>query len=293
MMYPDGAIYADLHLHTTASDGAFLPAEMVHRAAQAGMNIISITDHDTVAGVEEAVLAGEKEGIAVIPGIELSTGQGEEIHLLGYGIDPDSKALDAFLQAQLAGRETRTLAMMERLGQLGMEVEAEEVRSKDTGFMGRMNLASAMVGRGYAASVQAAFDRYLAPGKPAFVPRDRIGTAAGIAALVSFHAMVVLAHPGRMQMDAQTLATLLPEWMEAGLAGLEAYHASHSEAQRRTYDRMARTRGLLVTGGSDSHGRPDGAQIGDNLRGWRSMHADMQQWIERITCYPANDIGAK
>lgn len=272
----------DLHLHTTASDGAYTPEEMVLRAVRVGMDMIAITDHDTVDGVQSALAAGKKAGIAVVSGIELSAGQGEEVHLLGYALDPGDPALSAFLQAQLRGRQARTLAMLDRLRAMGMPVTPQEASSKGTAFMGRVNLAYAMVARGYVASANEAFDRYLNPGKPAFVPRERIGVAAGIEALTSFGATVVLAHPGRMRMDRQTLAMLLPEWMEAGLAGLEAHHASHGEADRLYYDRLARKEGLLITGGSDCHGRQDGAQIGDHLRGWRSMNADTEAWIARI-----------
>lgn len=265
---------ADLHLHTTASDGALSPREMVAAAARAGMTHIAITDHDTPAGLQEALIAGADMGLVVVSGIELSCGGGEEVHVLGYGLDPDSPALAHFLDTQMQSREIRMLAMLQRLAAIGLPVDEAQVRSEDTGFMGRMNLADAMCRLGYVASTTEAFDRYLGPGKAAFVPRERISVAEGIAALRSFGAAAVLAHPGRLQMDKGTLTALLPEWIDAGLAGIEAYHSSHDSADRRYFDRMARTRGLLVTGGSDSHGRPGGAQIGEHLRNWPRMAED-------------------
>ncbi|MDL2319498.1 hypothetical protein LJC74_10605, partial [Eubacteriales bacterium OttesenSCG-928-A19] len=198
-------------------------------------------------------------------------------------LDPGGERLNAFLRGQLAQRQARTLEMLERLAAMGMELPAAEATSAGTGFMGRMPLADAMARRGYVRTAQEAFERYLNPGRPAYVSRKRVDVTEGVAALSSFGAVVVLAHPGRLRMDPQQLSALLPEWIEAGLSGLEAYHASHDAATCGRLDRLARRHGLLVTGGSDSHGRPAGAAIGDHLRAWHSIAEDVDALLARLT----------
>lgn len=276
----------DLHLHTTASDGALRPAEMVRAAAAAGMTVIAVTDHDAVGGVRQAQAAAQDAGLALIPGIELSCGQGEEIHLLGYGLDPEGPALTAFLAAQNDSRAERLAAMVEKLRALGMDVSLADANNIDGTFSGRMPLADALVRKGYVRTAKEAFGRFLNPGRPAYVARRRVGVAEGIRALASFGAVPVLAHPGRLQMPDAALSALLPEWMDAGLCGIEAYHASHDAAACAHYDRMARANGLLVTGGSDCHGRSEGAQIGDHLCHWRSAGDDTRALLARLEGTP-------
>lgn len=278
----DRTIRADLHLHTTASDGEKTPGEMIRAAAAQGITLAAISDHDTVAGVREGMEAGRAEGIQVLPCIELSTGKGQEIHLLGYGIRLDDAALDQFLRTQLARRQERMLAMLDRLRAVGIDIALADVRRQDDGFYGRVDLAQALIARGYATSIREAFDKYLKPGKQAYVPRERVSVQEGIRALAAFGAAPVLAHPGRSGLDRGALGALLPEWMEAGLQGLEVYHPSHDEAVRHMLDHTARAQGLLVTGGSDSHGRQAGPAIGDHLGGWRRMQGDAQALLSRM-----------
>ncbi len=269
---------ADLHLHTAASDGALPPGRMMRAAADAGMRVVAVTDHDTSAGVAEAIRAGEALGLTVLSGIELSAGGSDEIHLLGYGFRPDNPKLDAFLISQQAERRERMYRMLEKLTALGMPVPPEETGDPDGLFMGRMNLAHAMAARGYVPSARAAFDGYLNPGGPAYVPRRRIEVPRGIELLRSFGAVVSLAHPGRLRMDETALLARLPGWIEAGLSAVEAYHASHDAASAIRFDRMARKRGLLVTGGSDCHGR-EGVSIGCHMREWRTAEEDVRALI--------------
>lgn len=271
----------DLHLHTHASDGAFAPADVVRCAALAGMSLIAITDHDTVSGVREAVDAGRAASIEVWPGIEISSGEGTEVHLLGYGIDAGDAALDAFLAEALQKRAARGHEMLGRLRDLDMPIAYEAV-CRESGFVGRMNLAVAMVSAGYVASVSEAFARYLGDGKPACVPRARPRVTEGIAVIRAAGGMASLAHPGRLRMEEATLAALLPEWIEAGLEAIEAYHPSHDRAACLHHDRMARRLGLLVTGGSDCHGRPEGAQMGDHLTHWQGHAQDIAALAHRM-----------
>ncbi len=295
---------ADLHLHTNASDGALSPEEVMREAAVAGMDVVAVTDHDTVAGTARAVATGTALGMCVLTGIELSVGGDEEIHLIGYGVSPDDGALRAFLDELMEARRERMRTMLERLDEMGMPVLPEEIQAKggDARFMGRMNLARAMVSRGYVETPSEAFARYLEPGKPAYVPRKRLSVPEGISRLRAFCAVVALAHPGRLRMDRLMFLHRLPGWMEAGLSGIEAYHPSHSAADKLYYDRLAREKGLLVTGGSDFHGRgrdslrhplmapdspnqrrlreSDGVAIGAHIGGWRTLRDDIQalQW---------------
>jgi len=180
------------------------------------------------------------------------------------------------LEALLFERGQRILVMLEKLRRMGLDIAPSDIGTGSAAFMGRMNLARAMVEKGYVATVQEAFVRYLQPGKPAYVPRRRMEASEGIRRLRSFGAVVSLAHPGRLSMDALTLRALLPGWIEAGLEAVEAYHPSHAPADALSFDRLARSLGLLVTGGSDSHGRGgEGAQVGGHLAPWKTMKEDV------------------
>lgn len=279
----ESELRADLHLHTDISDGTLPPREMIRRAAAVGMSVVSITDHDTAQGVPEAQVAGEETGVTVIPGIELSTGGSTEVHLLAYGIAPADPRMCSFLEGELAKRRHRMRTMLERAAQLGMHVPAEEASDKSGRFMGRMNLARAMVARGYARNVAEAFEQYLNPGRPLYVPRERVEVSSGIALLRSYGAFVSLAHPGRLKLDEQTLAALMPGFVDAGLEGLEAYHASHTDADCARFARMASRYGLLTTGGSDCHGDvPGHLEIGAHLSAWRTVTEDVHALLARV-----------
>jgi predicted metal-dependent phosphoesterase TrpH len=280
---PDAPLRADLHLHTHASDGSLSPAEMMRLAKAAGMAVVAVTDHDTVSGVAEAAKAAQALGLALIPGLELSVGDAEEVHLLAYGLPPESPALGALLDAMMQRRRARMETILGNLRALGLLLSAEEVTAPDGRFMGRMNTARAMVKRGYAASVHVAFDRYLNPGSSGYAPATRLSIPEGIAQLTGLGAVVSLAHPGRLNIPEAIWTARLPGWMAAGLSAIEAYHPSHPEGDALRYDRLARRQGLLVTGGSDCHGAlPGHSGIGDHLRPWRTMRADVAALLERI-----------
>ncbi|MDR0897161.1 MAG: PHP domain-containing protein [Oscillospiraceae bacterium] len=280
---PDVPLRADLHLHTHASDGSLSPWEMMHLAGAAGITVVAVTDHDTVSGVAEAKGAAKALGLALIPGLELTVGDAEEVHLLAYGVPPENPALLALLDAMMGRRRAHMAQILENLRALGMPLDAEEITAPDGRFMGRMNTARAMVKRGYAASVRDAFDRYLNPGRPAYAPANRLPITEGIAALSGLGALVSLAHPGRLAIPEDIWTARLPGWIEAGLSAIEAYHPSHPEGDALRYDRLARRHGLLVTGGSDCHGAlPGHPAIGDHLRHWRTARADVAALQESI-----------
>ncbi len=250
------AISIDLHTHTTASDGRCTPADLVGRAAAAGVATLAVTDHDTVAGCADADRACGAAGIRFVAGIEITAIlEGGDIHILGYFIDTESRALHEFLAAQRLRRIDRVREMVARLSALGLSLDADAIvqpgLDDPARSVGRPWIARALVAAGHAGTSDEAFDRWLARGQPAFVPRagappseviERIHAAGGLASL---------AHPALVRRD---------EWVDdfagSGLDAIEAYHSEHSPEDTARYLASASRLGLLVTGGSDFHGDP-------------------------------------
>jgi 3',5'-nucleoside bisphosphate phosphatase len=244
----------DLHVHTTASDGRLTPAELVDRASQAGLTVLSVTDHDTVQAVDEVMARANERGLRVVPGVEITAvDDGRDVHMLGYFVDHHDEALVQFLSRQRGLREERAREIGRRLAALGvpidMEALLEHARATPGTSIARPWLARELVRAGHVASVQEAFDRWLAHGQPAFVPRigpspfdilDLVHAAGGI---VSF------AHPGVTRKDG-----LLPPLAEAGLDAVEVHHSDHSLEMRVFYAGLAGSLGLATSGGSDFHG---------------------------------------
>jgi hypothetical protein len=242
----------DLHTHTTASDGALAPREVVRAAASRGVRVLAITDHDSTDGLPEALEeAARHPPLTIVPGLEINCDvPGSEVHVLGYLGDWAEAWFQEFLRAQRAERTTRVHRIAERLTQLGMPMTAEEIFAvAQEGAPGRPHVARAMVARGYVGSVREAFDRFLGAGRPANVTRRRLTPAEAVRVIRRARGVPVLAHPGLADRDA-----LIPDLVEAGLLGLEAIYPEHSAAQVAHYRELARRHGLLVTGGSDFHG---------------------------------------
>jgi predicted metal-dependent phosphoesterase TrpH len=243
----------DLHTHTTASDGRCTPPELISRASAAGVRVLSVTDHDTVAAWEAASSACAAAGIELVPGIEITaTADGADVHVLGYFIDVHAAALQSFLAEQRRRRIDRVRQMIERLGSLGISLDADAILApgiKDSSkAAGRPWIARALVAGGHVGSTNEAFERWLSRGRPAFVPRLgarpeevflQIHGAGGIASL---------AHPGLLGHD---------EWIagfaSAGLDAVEAYHPKHDPESTLRYLGLADRLGLAVSGGSDYH----------------------------------------
>lgn len=274
---------ADLHMHTTVSDGTCTPAQIVERAAQLGFDCIAVTDHDGVSGIAQAQEAGKRLGVRVLAGTELSCGTGREIHILGYGIDPQSETLHAYCQRRRERRLARCGKMCALLEQIGKPVRFERVLKLAGGVVGRPHVARAMVEEGYVKTVREAFDRYLSPGKPGFVPRESVKAEEAIRAIVNAGGVAVLAHPMELKMGEAAITSLVAEWKSQGLAGIEVYHPSAANNHAAFLAHLAQREGLLVTGGSDYHGetvRP--SSIGDGLERWKTVEEDMQRLLERI-----------
>lgn len=246
----------DLHLHTTASDGRSTPAELVGLAVRAGLTVMAVTDHDTTATVADVRAIAADRGIESIPGIEITAVlDGRDVHMLAYFFEPGHAALMAFLAGQRQTRLARIEAILARLAELRMPLNFKpqlELARRQTGLsLARPHVARAMVSAGFARDVRAAFDQWLAEGRPAYVPRVGPPPAAVAAAVHAAGGLLSLAHPGRTRIDPH-----IPTLVVEGLDALEVFHSDHDEASVARYREMAETLGLLMTGGSDFHADP-------------------------------------
>ena len=276
-------IKADLHMHSTASDGVFAPDELMRRAAGMGFTHVALTDHDSMAGLALARETAQALGMTLIDGVELSCGAQKEIHVLGYGFDPQNEALGAFCRERVCQREARTQAMVKRLCELGKPIEMSRVREMARGVMGRPHVARALVEAGHVLSVSEAFDRYLKPGKPAYVPKEDVKVSEAVRLIRDAGGVAVLAHPMELKMGDAMLESLIGEWKSQGLEGVEVYHPSAQNNHASFLKHLAQKENMLVTGGSDFHGeavRKTG--IGEGLDRWRSMEGDVHALLGRI-----------
>lgn len=249
----------DLHLHTTASDGALSPSELVLEARAAGLSICSITDHDTTAGTEAAADAARDAGLELIPGIEISAvADGRDVHMLGYFIDCTSLPLRQFLVRQREDRLRRVYEIGARLAELGVPVDLDSIAADAARgrSVGRPQMAAALLAAGHVATRNEAFDRFLGADGPAFVPRRGSRPEEVIWIIHSVGGIASLAHPGLTRRD-----DLLPALAAAGLDALEVRHSDHDAAMETHYRARARALGLAVSGGSDFHG-DSGHRIG-------------------------------
>lgn len=244
-----GARRVDLHLHTTASDGFYPPEKVIELAARAGLAAVSVTDHDTLAGLAPAMAAGPRCGIEVVPGVEVSSAYGgEEVHLLGYYPDPDGP-LAAALKEMRLDRGQRMRRMLERLRGLGIKLAWDEVEAEaGEAAPGRLHLARLLVKKKLVHTVEEAFGYFLGKGRPAYVSRRYLPAGEAVRLLLAGGAVPVLAHPGPEG------KTALEALLTHGLMGVEVFHPDHTPPVQLYYSRAAREKGLLVTGGSDFHG---------------------------------------
>lgn len=251
----------DLHIHTTASDGSLSPEVMVEKAYNFGYDAISITDHDTVDGLIEAIKAGERFGVEVIPGIEINTEyKNHEVHILGYFIDYKDKLLLEKLEQLKKFRIKRVKKMVKKLNELNIDIAEKEVFSiSNGGAVGRTHIARVLVDRGYVESFSEAFDRYIAIGKPAYVKRKRLTPEESINLIKKTGGISVLAHPALVGSEM-----IVEDIIEMGIRGLEVYYYEHSDQETAQYLELADEYNLLVTGGSDDHGpgNKDGLRLG-------------------------------
>jgi predicted metal-dependent phosphoesterase TrpH len=253
-------MYIDLHTHTTASDGTLSPRQVVQLAKSKGLSAVAITDHDTLSGIDEFMDAGQKEGLEVVPGIEINADFSEgTLHILGYFVDWHTPELRDRLRAMEESRRERAVKMIERLRELGFDVSLDDVvKESDGRLIGRPHFARALARKGYVASLSEAFDKYLHRGKPAYVGREKMNPQTCISLILGAGGIPILAHPRYTERDgSRPLKATLTELIGAGLRGIEVYYPSHTEEMVKRYESLARDLSLLLTGGSDFHGDPD------------------------------------
>ena len=243
----------DLHTHTTASDGALAPPALVERAHRLGIRTLSVTDHDTVAGIPAAAAEAAARGMEFLPGIEITAvHERRDVHMLAYFLDPAPVGLAAFLARQRLDRSRRAREMAARLATLGAPIDMEDLiagAEADGKAVARPSVARALLDAGHVTSLQQAFDRWLADGRPAYVPRTGLSPVEVVRLVKRSGGVAGLAHPGLLRRD-----DLIPELVEAGLGAIEVYHSDHDGGARSRYLRLAGQHGLAVSGGSDYHG---------------------------------------
>lgn len=243
---------ADFHTHSTASDGTYAPAELIQESARRGLTHIALTDHDTTGGVRAAIEAGHEHGVTVIAGLEFSAQvERGELHILGYGIDPEHGELQETIRYLRDVRLNRAFHILDRLREAGINLDPEAVqRDNPDESIGRPHIARALVEAGLVSSVGEAFDLYLDSGRPGFVEKALVPPNDAIRLIRAAGGLAVMAHP----LSAPDATRILPDLIENGLAGLECYYGEYSDEQRTQLESIALKHDLLPTGGSDFHG---------------------------------------
>jgi predicted metal-dependent phosphoesterase TrpH len=246
----------DLHVHTTASDGTLSPAAVVQYAETRGLEAIAVTDHDTVEGLDEAVAEGSTAGFEVVPGVEISADYpGAALHVLGYYLDYKNSALLKRLAVLQHARAERNPKIVRKLQALGFAISFAEVEQEaGSGLVGRPHFAQVMLKKGYVKSMQEAFDKYLKKGAAAYEEKFRFPVREAISMIANAGGIPVLGHPVTLNCNGAQLEANIKAWKESGLQGIEVYYSDHDAALTNQYAALARSYGLIPTGGSDFHG---------------------------------------
>jgi hypothetical protein len=280
-------MFADLHLHTSFSDGTYSPEELVEQARQHGLCAIALTDHDTVEGCPRADAACKAAGLEFLSGTELTAEQeGNELHILGYLIDIENPKLLSEIRKFQMVRKNRIYEMVARLNELDLPLQAEAVFAlANCRSPGRPHVARALVKAGLCATLDEAFERFLKKNRPAWVPKMKISALVAINLIHQAGGLAVMAHPGLNRTDQ-----VIPQLVEAGLDGIECFHAKHPPATAEHYLRLARQFHLLVTGGSDCHGLSKGRPLIGTVKLPYEHVARLKSRVERSSpAWPGND----
>lgn len=242
---------ADLHIHTTYSDGTMTPEEVVDDALRCGVSTIAITDHDTVDGLVIACRYGQGKNIHIIPGIEFSSYLSpSEVHILGYFIDVNNISLQQMIQQSRNDRVNRIHDMVDKLHTLHVDVDAQEIFTlAGQGSPGRMHVAEILWKRGYCDTILESFSKYIGDNKPAYVPKKTLTSQQAIELIRDAGGVAALAHPGLTQRDH-----IIEDLVKCGLQGIEVYYPTHTPQAVKKYLKLAKKYNLAVTGGSDFHG---------------------------------------
>ena len=278
-MQKDEIKYADLHVHTFYSDSTFSPEEVVSRANEKGLAAIAICDHDCIDGIEPCRKLGDKTGLEIIPGIELTVEKIEaEAHILGYFIDWKLGWFQKRLKAIQAARVDRIHRMVEKLKDLGIDLDAKEVfKLAGKGSVGRLHLAKTLLKNGKIRDIREAFDKYIGFNKPCYISNVRFSPREAIEMIIKTGGVPVLAHPYVLRKDE-----CITEFIEYGLRGIEAYHPEQKGSIAKRYESLAEKYKLLVTGGSDCHGLGKGYVLLGSVKVPYSVVEKLRAESERI-----------
>ena len=292
---PNQIVYpVDLHTHSSFSDGLKSPRELCRMADKLKLTHIALSDHDTLDGQPDMAHAaedvrrarqarGDDTPFTAIPCVELSSGQGGRVHLMGYAPNPDDPALAKCLRDAAEDRAQRAARMLELLKKQGQSIPDELLKPLQGSNVGRAHIARAMVSAGLVHSMQEAFDRFLAEGASAYVARRLLAPADALGLLKGAGAVTALAHPTRLTLSEPMTLALIEELVGYGLDAVEAYHPSASKSEAKQLGLYARRRGLLVTGGSDYHGDPNArTKLGHMPGGWAAVKEDVEVLMERV-----------
>ena len=255
--HPDLTGCIDLHMHSTASDGALEPEQLVDWAAELGLKAIALTDHDTVAGIKRATARGNEKGVEVIPATEISvTYSGGTFHLLAYYIDPDNQEFVEKMRKVIKGRTERNLKIVAALSEHEMEItEKELLEEAGEATVGRPHMARIMIRKGYVADFQEAFDKWIGEGKPCYFGNDSFGPKDAIELVLKAGGVPVIAHPFWLNRKSiEDLDEYIAELKGYGLKGMEIVYSDHPSDLQTEYIKIANKHDLIVTGGSDYHG---------------------------------------
>ncbi len=245
----------DLHTHSVKSDGALLPREVVDTAKEAGLAAISLTDHDVIDGVEEAMARGAEVGVEVIPGIELSAKFKTETHVLGYFVDLKNPGFLEKLEEIKRVRMQRNYETAENLQKIGFPVTVEDAMElAPNGIIGRAHFARVMANRGYVASVKEAFDKYLANGKPGYSTLQLLTPRDAVELIKSAGGLAFLAHLHLTRLEGQELYDFVADLKDAGMDGIEGYYTEYTPEMETEYQGLAEKLDLAISGGTDFHG---------------------------------------
>jgi predicted metal-dependent phosphoesterase TrpH len=279
----------DLHAHTNKSDGSLSPLSLVRAAAAMKLKALAITDHDTLAGFDEAIQPSSELGLELVCGVEISTAfRGRSIHLLAYFLEclPDDN-FRAWLQQLQVSRHERNRLLVAKLQAQGIRISLEELRKRGGSLPGRAHVAAILVKKGYVETLQQAFDRYLAESGACFVSRQEPSLEEALRRVLAAGGLPSLAHPGRLHLDDEILEQYLSEMRALGLKAVEAFHSSHDEEVVSTCQSLANRLSLAVTGGSDFHGesKPDVA-LGSGIRGNVNVPLSLLENLRRLAKQP-------
>ncbi len=251
---------SDMHVHSIYSDGFLTPKELVAEGVKNGVQVMSLTDHDTMQGVAEMLDECKKAGIIGLSGVEFSSMGECEVHIIGYGLDPHDENLQNEIKKLQSARESRNAELLQKLKEHGMIVTIEEMREFSGHVLGRSQIGLVMAKKGYVKNVNQAFDLWIGNGKPCFISSHKKTPEEIIDLINRYGGKSVLAHPGRLKMKNQE--PFIRMLAEKGLHGIEVHYSTHSYDEVRFYNRMAKKYNLIATVGSDFHGEGRSSKIG-------------------------------